>query len=95
MINQNQNQQSRRVEFKPPEGFSPPENVEPGKDFDLVCSFQVKPTGELCLTKLGDHAMPGYDGKEGHDETKEHMDKPDYGEYSKSIMDAAPQTSGY
>jgi len=86
-----------RVEFKAPADFRPPENIEADKDFDLVCSFRVKPSGELCLTKLGDVDMPGYGKNEGH-EGPEH--KPDYSEYTQSIRDAAPspqqgQSQGY
>ena len=77
-----------RVEFAPPKSFNAPDNVEPGKDFDLVCSFQVKPDGKLCMTKLGDLDMPGY-GSAKDEEKTEH--KPDYGEYSKGIMNEMPQ----
>ena len=60
------------MEFEIPEGWQPPENPDPDKDLDLVCSFKVKGNA-LCLTKLGDHPMPGYDEA---DEKKDN--KPDY-----------------
>lgn len=63
---------AKPVEFPVPEGFMAPEGVEAGKDFDLVCSFRLKPRGTMCLTKLGDLAMPGYDDKD---------DKPNRPEY--------------
>lgn len=64
----------------PPEGFHAPEGIEAGKEFDLVCTFRPSGDGKLCMTKLGDTNMPGYDGK---DEER----KPDYSEYSKGLMD--------
>lgn len=68
------------VEFQPPSTFRIPENVKPGEEFDLVCSFKVK-DGKLCLTKLGDTDMPKYKGGGWRGGSK-----PDYSEYSKGIM---------
>ncbi len=58
-----------RVEFKPPQGFKPPEG-EPEKEWEAVCTFKTKPDGMVCMTKLGETPLPGYDGKD-HDEAKE------------------------
>jgi len=69
-----------KVEFTPPESFHAPEGTEAGKEFDLVCTFRPSADGKLCMTKLGDTDMPGYDDK---DEDR----KPDYSEYSKGLMD--------
>ena len=63
---------SKRVEFQIPEGFMLPEGAD--TDFDLVCSFRVKPGGTLCLTKLGDVEMPGSTDKEYRSE------RPQYGQ---------------
>lgn len=65
---------SKLVEFAIPEGFTLPEGAEPGEDFDLVCSLRVKAGGTLCLTKLGDVEMPGYNDKEPKTE------RPEYGQ---------------
>lgn len=74
--------ETERVEFHPPKDFVPPEGIEAGKDWDLVCSFRTKPDGRICLTQLGDAKMPGYDGKEeNHRE-----EKPDYKEYASGMM---------
>ena len=78
----------KEVEFTPPEGFKPPEGTD--KEWDMVCSFRSNPDGTICMTKLGDTPMPGYD--DDHDEANEH--KPDYGEYSQSIMDAGNAAGG-
>ena len=77
---------SKRVEFIPPKDFAFPENADPDKDIDVVCSFRVK-DGKLCMTKLGDTPMPGYDGKEEDDEHEEEpKHKPSYGDYSQGLM---------
>ena len=80
---------SERVEFKPPRGWNPPEQTDPGKDFDLVCSFRVKPSGQLCLVKLGDHDMPGY----GDKSEEAHENKPDYSEYAKGMAESMDQAT--
>jgi hypothetical protein len=71
----------KRIEFTPPPDFAPPENIEEGKDWDLVCSFRTKPDGTVCMTKLGDLDLPGYGSKEDHDEDGVSKEKPDYKEY--------------
>jgi len=65
---------TKQVEFQIPEGFFVPEGTEPGEEFDAVCSFRVKGTGTLCLTRLGDTEMPGC--KEAKEDAKE---RPQYG----------------
>lgn len=59
---------TKPVEFAIPAGFTAPEGTEPGEDFDVVCSLRMKGNGTLCLTKLGDVEMPGYQGREDKDE---------------------------
>jgi hypothetical protein len=71
----------KKVEFKPPTNFKTPEGTEEGKEWDMVCSFETKPDGTVCMTKLGDTPMPGYDGKEDSDDHK-----PSYQKYSSSLM---------
>lgn len=61
---------TKRIEFVPPEGVVP-EGAQAGEEFDAVCSFRVKDSGQICLVKLGDTQMPGYDSA-GYDH------KPDY-----------------
>lgn len=63
---------TEKVEFKPPKEFRAPEDVPMGEDWDMVCSFQTKPDGTICMTKIGDTPMPGY-GKREYKESK-----PDY-----------------
>jgi hypothetical protein len=82
---------SKKVEFTPPEGFTPPEHK--GDEFDLVCTFRVKEGGTICLIKLGETNMPGYE----HDEGGEHEDsehKPSYGEYTKGMTSMMPSMGG-
>lgn len=64
-----------KVEFMPPEGFVIPEGSD--GEFSIVCDFRME-GNKLCMTKLGDHKMPGYD--EGSDS------KPDYSEYAKGMQ---------
>jgi len=76
----------KSVEFVPPKDFKPPENSQPDKDWDMVCSFRTKSDGKICMTKLGDVDMPGYGSKKDESEAKETEHKPDYGQYSEGIM---------
>ena len=74
-----------------------PEGSEAGKQFDLVCSFEVKPDGMVCMTKMGDMDMPGYKNGESHEEY-EH--RPDYSEYAKGLSEGmgeggAPNPESY
>lgn len=57
------NMRAKPVEFRAPEG-SVPEGTKSGEEFDLVCTFRVKHTGDVCLVRMGDTEMPGYDAKE-------------------------------
>lgn len=86
---------SDRVEFRPPKDFTVPEGTEAKGEFDLVCSFRVKPDGMICLTMLGDTKMPGYDGKE--EEAEETKSRPDYKQYAQSMTDemGAPNPQSY
>lgn len=68
------------VEFVPPKGWMPPESSgDDSGEFDLVCTFKVKPGPKLCMTKLGDTPMP---------ERKEKDKAPDYKQYGQSIVSA-------
>lgn len=70
------------VEFRPPGDFHIPDPAEPGKPFELVCQFEAKPDGSLCLVMLGDVPIPKPKYKNAPAEKA-----PDYREYSKGIMD--------
>jgi hypothetical protein len=67
-----------KVEFTPPKEFVAPAGTEAGKQFDLVCTFESKQGGTLCLVQLGDTKMPGYDGKDNES-------KPDYKQYAQAM----------
>jgi hypothetical protein len=75
------------IEFEPPKGFVIPEHQ--GKEFELVCTFEVKPDGMICMTKLGDTEL---DKEDDHDERKD--DKPGYGDYHKGMMSAMESAGG-
>ncbi len=75
-----------KVEFTPPKEFTLPEGVEPGADFDLVCSFRVKKGGKICLVQLGETDMPGY-------EDDDESGPPKYGE-AKEMMTAGMPPEG-
>lgn len=49
-----------KIEFKAPPGFAIPQGGEGGKPFDVVCTFEARENGELCLVKIGDSDAPGY-----------------------------------
>lgn len=69
--------------FSPPEGFQPPEGADaPGKEFDMVCTLKVEEDGRLCIVKLGDQDMPGYDD----DEEDGRHGRPSYKKYAQGIM---------
>jgi hypothetical protein len=75
------------VEFTPPPGVVP-EDAAPGKEFDLVCSFRVKESGQVCLVMMGDAKMPGYESRE---------DKPakrDYSEEYQAMQKMTQSPSG-
>ena len=80
-----------KVTFRLPPEFTPPEGIQPGDTFDVVCTLKPEgPRGEVCIVMVGDTPMPGYkEGKEKYDEGK-----PDYGEYARGMpkpgMDQQP-----
>ena len=63
------NMDKKRVEFPIPKGFTLPEGTGRGDEFDAVCTFRVKENGDICLTRLGDTTMPGYEKDKGHKPT--------------------------
>jgi len=76
--------ESGKVRFKPPKGFVPPEAKD--GEFDIVCSFREEEGGELCMTKIGDTELPGYET--GSEQKKPTEHKPDYSEVSGPMMAA-------
>lgn len=65
-----------RIEIQVPKGFSPPSESEPGKPFDVVDSWEVKPDGKtMCLVRIGDSDAPGYGSNKESDQAET---KPDY-----------------
>jgi len=72
-------QSDYKVEFTPPQSFTPPEGSGDG-EFDIVCSFRTK-GDKICMTKLGDADMPGYE-----DDTPQ--SKPDYSGYAQGMQQA-------
>lgn len=71
---------SKRVEFRLPEGFSTPEGMTVGEDFDAVSTYRIKADGNVCLVMLGDTKMPGYDDKDASG-----GERPDYSEAAKKM----------
>lgn len=84
------NMKSKKVEFQPPKDFAIPEGLSAGERFDSVCTFELKDTGTVCMTMMGDADMPGY----GKEEKAEHESKPDYGNVAGDLMNNKP-TGGY
>lgn len=77
---------SKPPEFDLPDGFMLPEGTEPGSDFDLVCSFRLKKGNRLCLVRLGEFDMPGYDDKDD-------QSRPQYGQ-AREMMTAGMPPEG-
>lgn len=69
----------KRIEFNPPSGIVP-EGTKSGGEFDLVCTFRVKPNGDVCLVMMGDEKMPGYA------ETGGDKGKPSYSDEHEAMM---------
>ncbi len=67
---------TQKVEFTPPQSFTPPEGSNDG-EFDIVCTFRTK-GNKICLVELGDTKMPGYDDSEDS--------KPDYAGYAQDMQ---------
>jgi len=42
----------KEIEFKAPEGFVVPEDVEPGKPFEAMATLRQKEDGTLCLEAI-------------------------------------------
>jgi hypothetical protein len=57
------------VEFKPPDGVVP-EDIHAGDTFDLVTTYELRDSGEVCVVQMGDVKMPGYDEGEYKRKTK-------------------------
>lgn len=70
------------IEFEVPPGFQPPDHG--GDEFDVVCTFRAKP-GRLCLIKLGDYEMPGYEDKDDNGQAST-PNKPSYGNVATGLM---------
>ena len=78
---------TQKVEFQPPKDASLPEGVQPGEDWDMVCSFRIGANSQICMTNFGDTDMPGYDKSESSEKksyAKE--DKPGYGDMASGMM---------
>jgi hypothetical protein len=64
-------------EFSPPNGFVPPEGMEPGKPFPALVELQVKPDGQLCLVSIEGAEYPE-DGEEyEEEEVEETVEEPE------------------
>jgi len=72
---------TQKVEFVPPQSFSVPDGSEDG-EFDLVCSFKTN-GNKICMTRLGDVSMPGYEDSEDAPQSK-----PDYSGYAQGMQQA-------
>jgi len=80
------NNHKTRVEFTPP-GEAPEHE---GDEFDLVCTFRTKTDGQVCMTKWGDHPMPGYEDRE----SMKKENKPGYGEMAQGIASQEVPNAG-
>jgi len=51
----------QKVEFDPPPTWRPPSGTRPGDTINAMVTLRVKPDGSLCIEKLDNTSMPGYD----------------------------------
>lgn len=51
----------QKVEFDPPSTWRPPSGTRPGDTINAMVTLRVKPDGSLCMERLDNTAMPGYD----------------------------------
>lgn len=79
------------IEFDPPKGVVP-EDIHPGDTFDLVSTYRLKESGDICLVMIGDAKMTGYDEGEYEDESKER--RKDYGDVMSSMHSAMSDQGG-
>jgi hypothetical protein len=66
--------EKEEVSFPIPEGFAPPDDVKPGKEFQALATLKVDADGDLCLLALdGAPVKPeGEEADEGaEDENKD------------------------
>jgi hypothetical protein len=81
-----------RVEFKPPKGVIP-DDVASGDTFDLVSTYRLKGSGEICLIQIGDMKMPGYDEDKYQEQTKT-QNRKSYGDVMQSMHSAMSEGNG-
>lgn len=83
---------NERVEFRPPKGMVP-EDIQSGDTFDLVSTYRLKPSGEVCLIQAGEHKLPGYEEEDYKEETKG-KNRESYGNVMDSMHAAMDQGGG-
>lgn len=87
-----------KVEFKLPAGFSIPEGKGAGDDFESMATFDIKENGDVCLAKIGDVPMPGYDDADEKSESDNSSDaqppQPGASQFANS-MTSQMQQAGY
>jgi hypothetical protein len=75
---------AKPVEFQPPKDASLPEGIQPNEDFDMTCTFRLKDTGDICMTRFGEADMPCAGGSQKY----EKQDKPGYGDMAQGMIDS-------
>lgn len=84
---------NERVEFMAPKGVVP-EDIKPGDTFDLVSTYRLKPSGDICLIQIGDTQMPGYDDAEEEYNEKSKTTRQSYGNVMDSMHSAMSGSGG-
>jgi hypothetical protein len=51
----------KKITFKIPDGYAPPEGLKEGAEFDAAATFKMEPGGKLCLVKVDDVPLKGYE----------------------------------
>lgn len=50
-----------KVTFTGPKEYTVPEGIMEGDTFDVAATMKLEPSGKLCLVKIDDIPMPGYE----------------------------------
>lgn len=85
---------SKRIEFDLPEGFTIPDGLSEGKEFESLATVKLKKDGSACLVALDGYRMPGY--KEEDESAPDSDDKRSYAQAaSDGMMGQKMMEGGY
>ena len=75
----------KRIEFMPPKTVAIPEGTNPGETFQALSTYRLKPTGAICLVKIGESELPGYAESKAPDDGSKAMGANAAGRYREKM----------